>query len=388
MEKKNKMEDFSNINNSASIDNILAELKVDNYKDLSVLTTKSPELDLVNYFFDSISSHNKEVETLLYEVIGYSLTRTVKLNKAFIFIGKGRNGKSKIFRILEALLENKQCSHEHLENLSGSKAGSKSTVKYLKNCTCNISEDQKQVKYINTSLLTRLISGEPIAIEQKGGEQEVLEPYATMLFSVNEVIDFKETGIYITDRVVIIPFSETFTDENKNRDINIGEKLCQPKALQIIATRAIQAFSEVLKKGRFTIPPIVEEETKNYFRECNNVAEFCELFPIKEIMIKSKYYAEYRNWCNRNNKEAVSNAIFGKRVLALGYRAERYSFGNNRHTYYTSPNFKNCDSKDIYDRYLTKCGLSEEYEKTTTELQLAKSDIENFSDYLWGKPLE
>mgnify|MGYP002509190687 CR=1 FL=1 len=53
-----------------------------------------------------------------------------------------------------------------------------------------------------------------------------------------------------------------------------------------------------------------------------------------------------------NNKSAVSNEIFGKRVLALGYRAERYSFGKARHTYYTAPKFNNIESRDIYNRYL------------------------------------
>lgn len=46
-----------------------------------------------------------------------------------------------MFRIIEALLEvesveeiegtNEQCSHEHLENLFGTKAGAKSTIKKL-----------------------------------------------------------------------------------------------------------------------------------------------------------------------------------------------------------------------------------------------------------------
>ena len=52
----------------------------------------------------------------------------------------------------------KQCSHEHLENLSGSRLGSKSTVKNLKGCTANISEDQTQPRFVNTSLITRIIS--------------------------------------------------------------------------------------------------------------------------------------------------------------------------------------------------------------------------------------
>ena len=377
------------------IDTILADLDV-TYDDPNVLLTNSPELELVNYFFNSITCGNKEVENLLYEVIGYSMTKTAKLNKAFIFKGNGRNGKSKIFRIIEALVGAKQCSHEHLENLSGSKAGSKSTVKFLEGCTVNIAEDQKQVKYINTSLITRVISGEPISIEQKGKVKDndndkdnvrdkdniVLKPYATMLFSVNEVIDFKETGLYITDRFLVIPFNATFTDSNNNRNINIGEDLCQPLSLQIIATKAIEAFKEVLKNGKFTIPDIVEEATKQYFMECNNVAEFCSIHPIETIMIKSRYYKEYCKWCKDNNREAVSNSQFGKEVLALGYRAERYSFGKKRNTYYASPDFNNENSRNIYDKYLQSACLEEMQDKTTTDSQLKSYDKKTFDDYL------
>lgn len=366
---------------SVGIDNMLAELSVP-YNDNEVLTNDTEELRLVNYFFDSISSHNKEVETLLYEIIGYSLTRTAKLNKAFIFKGKGRNGKSKIFRVIEALLGTYQCSHEHLEKLSGSKAGSKTTVMSLNECTVNISEDQKQPKYINTSLITRLISGEPIAVEKKGGEIFNLVPYATLLFSVNEVIDFKETGIYITDRFIVIPFNATFTDDNNNRNINIGEQLCQPKSLQIIATKAIQAFIKVLKKGKFTIPTIVEQETNKYFLECNNVAEFCGLFPLKTIMTKSQYYDEYCIWCKDNNRDTVSNSQFGKQVLTLGYRAERYSFGNKRNTYYANPNFDNSKSKEIYRNYLEYMGLTEEADVAFNNDKKLYSCGKTFNEYL------
>ena len=383
--------------NSTSLAGILAKLTVP--YNTEVLTNDTEELRLVNYFFDSISSHNKEVETLLYEVIGYSLTKTAKLNKAFIFKGNGRNGKSKIFRIIEALLEVEecsnenvfetkqysQCSHEHLEKLSGSKAGSKTTIKALSGCYVNIAEDQKQPKYINTSLITRLISGEPIVIEQKGQEQEVLEPFATMLFSVNEVIDFKETGIFITDRFVVIPFNETFTDNNNNRDINIGDKLCDKKALQIIASRAIQAFEKVLENGKFTIPPIVEQETKNYFWQCNNVLEFCSAVPIKDIIVKSEYYKGYKEWCKNNNEEAVSNAQFGKEVLALGYRAERYSFSGKRNTYYASPDFNNDDTKKIYNDYLV--GICDDGKRNSkyTDEELKEANVTTFSDYLYKR---
>ena len=141
--------------------------------------------------------------------------------------------------------------------------------------------------------------------------------------SVNEVINFKEIGLHITDRVIVIPFNATFTDDRGNRDIHIGEKLCKPEALKIIVTRAIQAFEKVLENGKFTIPPIVEEETKRYFMECNSALEFCSSFPIKTIIVKSTYYKEYSKWCKKHNREAVSNSQFGKQVLALNYRLEK-----------------------------------------------------------------
>lgn len=87
------------------------------YYDPNVLLTNSPELKTVDDYFKSVTCKVEDIENLLYEVIGYSLAETAKLNKLIILKGDGRNGKSKIFRVLEAVLDDK-CSHEHLEQLS------------------------------------------------------------------------------------------------------------------------------------------------------------------------------------------------------------------------------------------------------------------------------
>lgn len=269
-----------------------------------------------------------------------------------------------MLRIPENLLDKQFISHEHLENISGSKAGSKSTIKQLKGRVCNIAEDQKQIKYINTSFITRIISGEPISVEEKG-TTETFRPVATMLFSVNQVIDFKETGKFITDRLVIIPFNNTFTDDNNNRIIDIGNRLCKPLPLQIIATKSIIAFLKVLKNGKFTIPKSVEEATKRYFMDCNNVAEFCNDFPIKTFVSKAKYYEKYDNWCHENFYEPLNNAQFGKQVIALGNRAERFYFNGEKIQCYAGHNFKNNKKDDIRQDFKNQ------------------KDIPDFEEYLW-----
>ena len=195
-----------------------------------------------------------------------------------------------------------------------------------------------------------------------------------MLFSINEVIDFKGVGLHITDRFVVIPFNATFTDSKGNCDINIGEEICKPLPLQIIATRAILAFCKVLKNGKFTIPSNVEAETKRYFMECNSVLEFCNTFPITTFISKSRYYLEYCNWCSQNNYKELTNSLFGKYVLALGcYRSERYSFKGKRNMYYVNLGFNNNRTFGIQQAFYAD-----------REEQLIESHIE-LEDYLWKR---
>lgn len=87
------------------------------YYDPNVLLTNSQELKTVDDYYGSVTCERKDIENLLYEVQGYSLAKTAKMNKMIILKGEGRNGKSKVFRVLEAVLGDK-CSHEHLEQLS------------------------------------------------------------------------------------------------------------------------------------------------------------------------------------------------------------------------------------------------------------------------------
>lgn len=362
---------------------IYEELTIEVPDDTSILTTDSPELRLVSYFFESVTCGDKGIEQLLYEIIGCSISKVAKLSKAFILKGEARNGKSKVFRIVESLVSEDKVSHEHLENLSGSKAGSKSTVNRLKDCCVNISEDQKNVKYVNTSLLTRIISGEPISIQQKGTEGYDFTPYSTLLFSTNEVIDFKEVDLYITDRFLVVPFNATFTDSNNNRNIHIGEQLCETKALQIIVLKSMAAFNEVLKRGKFTIPPSVEQATIDYFLECNIVAQFCEAYPIKSFISKSSYYNLFRKWCTSNNKEPINNSLFGKRVLALNYRSGRFTFGGKRDFYYLAPSFNNLETRDVYNNYITHNGISEETATKYNEAELMETfGVQTFDNYL------
>lgn len=67
--------------------------KVITYYDPSVLSTNSEASDTVDYYFDSVTCHDKGIENLLIEMIGYSLAETSKLNKAFVLMRIGKKWK-------------------------------------------------------------------------------------------------------------------------------------------------------------------------------------------------------------------------------------------------------------------------------------------------------
>lgn len=62
---------------------LFAPLKVP-YNDLKVLLEDTEELRFVNNFFKDISCGDIETAILLYGIIGNSMAKTAKLNKAFI----------------------------------------------------------------------------------------------------------------------------------------------------------------------------------------------------------------------------------------------------------------------------------------------------------------
>ena len=237
----------------------------------------------------------------------------------------------------------------------------------------NISEDQKQPKSLDISLIQKIISGDTISVPQKDGQKFTFRPYTTMLISLNDVVDFKDRSAALVDRLAVIPFNKTFI-AGANCDIHIEDRLCEGTCLQIIAIMAIQAFSKALQNGTFTIPPSVIEATNAYFMECNSASEFCSLYPIRTFVGKAEYRERCRLWCEDNDRIFIGKENFGKYVSSQGYRLEeRYSFASVKHrNWYVAPNFVSSAKDRMYQEY---------HDNNVGSLN---SRFSTFDEFLWG----
>ncbi len=310
--------------------------------DISLLDESNENFKFVKDFFYDISCGDSELERLLFEISGYSMVNTSKFQIAFMLKGSSNNGKSTYLHLIEALL-GKGCGHLNLMQLSNIKF-----LKDLYNCTANIVDDSGQPNKVDLELLQTVISGGTITVPLKDNDKFNFRPRSTIILATTKILNFKDFNKSLTRRFKVIPFNADF---NNRSNVDMIENICNINHLDVIATMAMKAFSKVIKDGHFHIPDIVEQDTKTYFYENNNVMEFVDLYPIPRLIIKGEYYTYYENWCRDNNRDKVTSSVFGKQVLALGYKSVNPSFDGIRHDYYAQADFNIMNFREEYQKH-------------------------------------
>ncbi len=146
----------------------------------------------------------------------------------------------------------------------------------------------------------------------------------------------------LTRRLVIIPLNAVFKKGNSNYDPFISEKLKKTENLEYVLYKAVKAINRVLIEKEFTVPKQVKDQTDEYIRENNPVANFLfELYEDEEISDIScnELYTAFDVWRKENGfKGEMSVTRFGKEMKKLGY--ERRQKSNGKRYYMKQDNFE------------------------------------------------
>ena len=133
---------------------------------------------------------------ILYEILAYCLYRKYPIQRFFILLGVGANGKGCFMRIMRNVLGKDNFAASSLEMLSNPSQRFEKTKLHLK-LLVQIGETNTAIlKY--TSILKQLTGGDAIPGEQKGKNPYSFENYAKMIIAANDlplVVD-KTNGFY------------------------------------------------------------------------------------------------------------------------------------------------------------------------------------------------
>lgn len=266
----------------------------------------------VDKFLDDVTSGNKARKKTILEIIGYSMTTSVELQKSFIFYGKSaENGKSTLVYIIEVLIGEENTCHVSIHELQGRFYASELTNKLL-----NVVAELPRNHLKSVDVFKSITTGDAMSVEQKYKDRVKIKPYAKSIFTANELPRVNDTTEGFYRRLQIILFEAKFTDEQK-KDFN-KRKLITPEALDYLASISVKAYIELLDSNTRNFAN--EEESQKvldtYRKDNNSVLSFLnsdkvkDMFKNEQRIATTELFTQYKVWCQENLYKAKGRNNF------------------------------------------------------------------------------
>lgn len=248
---------------------------------------------------------------LVQEIVGYLLTTNTVSQKAFVFWGPARTGKSTLLWVVEYLLLGKK----NVSNIPWQEIGDKFKTAELLGKLANVFSDLPS-KSIDDTGIFKVVTGEDyLMAEKKNKNPFKFKPFARLVFSCNELprnyVDRTE-GFY--RRLIIVPFNRQI-EKNK---IDKALKYKFQREKEGIFNWALEGLKRLYENNfEFSENELTDGVKKEYKRENNNVISFVEecceldgLFSCSRIEI----YEAYKEFCVEAGLKALSQIKFNKEL--------------------------------------------------------------------------
>jgi len=239
----------------------------------------------------NILSNDSDVKVLL-EIFGYSLLKEYKIEKAIMFVGFGRNGKSKTIELMKRFIGPENCSSLPLRNIN---EGSFSLCE-LFGKMANLAADLSKTDLKETGTIKSLIGRDTVQAPRKYLRDLNFVNYAKMVFAANELPKIYDSTDGFWTKWVLIEFPYKFvtqevfdaeTEEERKMwkimDPDIIEKLSSPEELSGLLNYALDGLDRLLEKKDFSYSKSTKEVKDMWIRKSDSFTAFCYDHIVEEI---------------------------------------------------------------------------------------------------------
>jgi len=261
---------------------------------------------------------------LIEEIAGYCLYRDYFIQKAFMFVGSGSNGKGLTLDLITNMLGKDNISGKSLQQLTES--GNRFAANSLYKKYANIAGDLPGGRLGDTGMFKQLTGQDLIEADVKYSKRPVkFQNYATMLFSANKVPQSPDDTDAFHRRWILINFPYKFVSDpqepnEKQKDPKLRQKLDSEKVKSALFNRAIKGLQRLLNKGKFSYDPSASEARRNWERQARPIKAFAQdkiETSEDKTEFKSKVYQAYKEYCKKNDvaeNEIKRQAQFSKEL--------------------------------------------------------------------------
>lgn len=277
--------------------------------ELPIEYKKNAKIKRIKQFFKQILK--SEDIRRLQEIFGYCLYRDYHIQKAFMFLGEGANGKSTGLNLLKYMLGNHNVSSVSLQELCDNRFAAANLYGKL----ANIYPDLPDKTLTKTGMFKILTGGDTISAEQKFKDYFNFINHAKLIFSANKLPESKDDTNAFFRRWDFLNFPYTFYGDKC--DPKIIEKLTVENEISGLFNWSITGLRRLLKNGCFSNARTVDEMREKYQRLSSPVASFVmdciEIRPEKYI-IKDDLYTCFVDYCVKNGLPVVAKNVFSMKL--------------------------------------------------------------------------
>lgn len=283
----------------------------------------------IEEFLKVVLPNEKDRETWLY-MVAYCFVRHYEIQKLFVMVGGGSNGKSTGNRIITSLLGNKCISNRSIQDLCN--VNNRFSKGSLYQRYANIVSDLPKNALTDTGGVKTLTGGDWINTDVKFKNDFEFQNHAKLIFSANELPRTPDETDAFFRRFIILDWNTVFTESNVK--MNLIQELTTEEELSGLLNLLLPKIIELSNASNFKFPSeiSIEETRTKYLLKSNPIGAFAlercltiedeygengllESRVLGNEMSTSSVYNAYLSYCKDKKFSSVRKDIFGKLFL-------------------------------------------------------------------------
>lgn len=154
---------------------------------------------------------DKEIIDLILYIFAYLLYPQIRINKIFIFLGEGANGKTILLNLIQSFFASKYVTSLPLDVISSINSILRNSLSYSK---LNLTVEAKVSKKIESEELKKVSEGSAITIRNLYKESANINPKTKIILAAQDFPYFQDTSDGIMRRLSLIEFKNKFVDQH------------------------------------------------------------------------------------------------------------------------------------------------------------------------------
>jgi len=235
---------------------------------LKIPVKYDPDADCPKFkvFLSEILEDEIERDTIK-ELFGYCLIKNYSIQKWFMFLGGGANGKGTLLSTLRTFLGIENISAVELQEFE-----KPFSVAELYGRLANMVGDLSAKELYHSGRLKSLTGGDLLLAEKKFQNPFNFVNHAKLIYSANELPKTFDGTLAFWRRVMLINFNKTFVGGGDKKDL--WKEFTTEEEMSGILNLAIEGIQRLMENGRFSKESSVDEVEEYYIRNSDPVAAF------------------------------------------------------------------------------------------------------------------